>query len=127
MEKINIGQRFEITKDTHLISGISERKIPLLKGTALFVGADKRFWYMLDGKMLELDTSAYEVTDGFSVTGLSEWIYRRISNNWPINEMLEDEADFQGTGLPEQVRSFKECIGEALEELGFYDHTGNTL
>ena len=40
--------------------------------------------------------------------------------------MLEESADYDNTGLPEQVKAFKQSIGDALEELGFYDHTGNT-
>jgi len=127
MEKINIGQRFETTKDTQLIAGISEKASTIKKGTALFAGADKRFWYMLNGKMILIDKDCYEVSDGFSVTGLAEWIYQHISRSWSIDEMLEEQADYEETGLSEQVKAFKESIGEALEELGFYDYAGNTI
>jgi len=41
--------------------------------------------------------------------------------------MLEETADDEETGLPDQVKTFKETIGEALEELGMYNCTGNTL
>ena len=99
----------------------------LRKGTVLFVGADKLYYYMLNGKLLQIDSGKYDVADAFSVTGLAEWIYQRISVTWPIDEMLEEQADYEETGLPEQRKAFKESIENALEELGFYDYTGNTL
>jgi len=127
MKKINIGQRFELTEDMHLKTEISQTPIVIKKGTVLFTGVDGDWFHMLNGKMIQIDKSKNEITKGYSVTGLAEWIYQRISGTWNIDEMLEEQADYDETGLPEQAERFKRDIGEALEELGFYDYTGNTL
>ena len=127
MEKINIGQRLILTEDMHLEAGLSQTPVVIKKGTVLFTGADGNWFYMLNGKMVMIDKDDFEVSNGFSVTGLAEWIYQRISNIWNIDEMLEEQADYEETGLPEQVERFKRDIGDALEELGFYDYTGNRL
>lgn len=40
-----------------------------------------------------------------------------VSNRIPLDEMLD--------GYDETPESFKECVADALEELGMYDNTGN--
>ena len=127
MQKINVGQRFELNADAQVEAGLSGNPVVLKKGTKLFTGADKKFFYMLNGKCLVIDEREYDVTDGVSVTGLAEWIYQRLSFQFPIDEMLDECADDEETGIAQQREAFNRCIGEALEELGFYDHTGNTL
>lgn len=125
--KLNIGQKIELTEDMPITGGLSGDKIALPKGTPLFVGADKKFFYMLNGKMLKINEAEWGITGGYSVTGLAEWLYQRLSHSWGIDEMLEEAVGYDDTQLSDQVKEFKKTIGEALEDLGMYDHTGNTL
>ena len=127
MEKINIGQRFVTNRDVQTTLAISGKQETLPKGSVLFTSADKRFFCMPNGKMWPIREGEYEVADGFSVSGIAEWIYQKISCAWCIDKMIEEQADWDETGIPEQVERFKRDIGDALEELGFYDYTGNTL
>jgi hypothetical protein len=127
MEKVNIGQQIVLNQDITVHGESPETPTIFKKGTSLFVGADKKFYYLLNSKMLLIDTNEIEVTNGFSVTGIAEWIYQRISAVWGIDEMLEEAADDEDTSWSEQATAFKSNIASALEELGFYDHTGNTL
>lgn len=110
----NIGQVLTANKDieTEMFSG--EKSI-IKKGTKTYIGADN-FAHYLDGTIQPLSENA-EVK-GYSVTGLADFIWLHIRNNTPINEdMLED--------YDESPECIKEAIIDALEELGFYDHTGN--
>ena len=126
MKKLNIGQRMEIQDDMPIVGFDKEKPITLKKGTVLFTRADKKFFSMIDGKILKINQDEFEVTNGFSVTGLAAWIYNHLCCEFDIDEMLEERADYEDTGLPQQVEAFMACIGNALEELGLYDYTGNT-
>ena len=83
----------------------------------LYIGADSGLTatHYLNGdiQIFSEDTKI----EGFSVEGISEWIYKLISNRFPLDEMLD--------GYDETAESFKECVADALEELGMYDNTGN--
>lgn len=128
MQKLNIGQRFILTGDM-TVKGFDEETPQIIqKGTVLFAGADKKHpcYHMLNGKILLINKDEKEITDGYSVTGIAEWIYQHISATWNIDEMLENVADYEETSLAEQIKAFKQSIGEALEELGFYDFNGNS-
>lgn len=110
----NIGQMLTASEDIEL-EGFLGTKKTVKKGTKIYIGADN-FAHYLDGTIQPLSENA-EVK-GYSVIGLADLIWLFIRNNTPINEdMLEDYDE-----SPECV---KEAIVDALEELGFYDHTGN--
>ena len=118
MIKYNIGQMLTLSKDVELQGMLSDSKKVKKKGTKLFIGADKKLpmAMFLDGDINLLDKENTEI-DGYSVDGLSEYIYIWLENRFPIGEMLED---YDGT-----KKEFKEVIADALEELGMYDNTGN--
>lgn len=110
----NIGQMLTANKDIEVEMLFGEKRI-IKKGTRIYIGANN-FAHYTDGTIQPLGENA-EVS-GYSVTGLADFIWLYIRNNTPINEdMLEDYDE-----SPECV---KEAIMDALEELGFYDHTGN--
>ena len=84
------------------------------KGTTLYIGADK-FVHYRNGNIRKLGDN-FEVK-GYSAKGLAGYMYSILSYRFPIDEMLEDyDLD---------VGDFKEEIEMALEELVFYDDTGN--
>lgn len=110
----NIGQALTANKDIEAEMCFGEKRT-IRKGTKIYIGADN-FAHHLDGTIQPLGENA-EVS-GYSVSGLADFIWMYIRNNTPINEdMLEDYDE-----SPECV---KEAIMDALEELGFYDHTWN--
>lgn len=110
----NIGQVLIANKDIEVEMCFGEKSI-IKKGTKTYIGADN-FAHHADGTIQPLGENA-EVS-GYSVTGLADFIWLYIRNNTPINEdMLEDYG--------ESSECVKEAIMDALEELGFYDHTGN--
>jgi hypothetical protein len=116
-----------LAKDMNVVGELSGATTVFKKGTPLFAGADKQSFYMLNGKALLINKDIFEVCDGYSVTGLADWIYQKISCVWGIDDLLEEQADCMDTGFPKQREEFINSIAEALEELGFYDITGNTL
>ena len=111
----NIGEKLVFTQDTEQ-EGFLNKKTIVKQGTPVFVGADETpFVHYLNGNMQLLQDDS-EIK-GYSVTGLAEWIYRWLSRDFLIDEMLE-ECD-------RTKEEFIECISDSLEELGMYDHTGN--
>lgn len=110
----NIGQILTANKEIETEMCFGEKRI-IKKGAKIYIGADN-FAHHMDGTIQPLGENAG--VSGYSVTGLADFIWRYIRNSTPINEdMLEDYDE-----SPECV---KEAIADALEELGFYDHTGN--
>lgn len=110
----NIGQTLTTGKDIEVEMCYGEKSI-IKKGIKICIGAD-HFAHFMDGTVQPLGKNA-EVR-GYSVIGLADFIWRYIRNNTPINEdMLED--------YDESPQCVKEAIMDALEELGFYDHTGS--
>jgi hypothetical protein len=117
MEKYNIGQMLELNQDVEAETLITKTKKIRKKGTKLFVTASKKpvMAAYLNGDMEVLDPST--IIEGFSVNGISEWLYIWLRNKYPLEEWLDDyeiERD-----------EFKEELADALEELGMYDNTGN--
>lgn len=112
----NIGQELVIKEDIEQEMCFGTKKTRK-KGTKLYVGADSHLSaaHYLNGdiQVFSEDTKI----EGFSVEGISEWIYKLVSNRIPLDEMLD--------GYDETPESFKECVADALEELGMYDNTGN--
>lgn len=106
---INIGEFFIAKKDIEL-----ENKT-VKKGEKVYIGADG-FAHHRDGTIQSLEDNV-EVK-GYYVRGLADFIWFYIRNNTPINEELLDDYD-------ESPDCVKEAIMDALEELGFYEHTEN--
>lgn len=117
MEKLNIGQMVIYNKDSELRGALSDDPVVIKKGTKAFVGADRKCPKLnfLDGKILML-SDKYEI-DGFSVEGLAEWLYQKLSWKYPLSDFFED-YDIDAT-------EFKETIADELEELDMWDNTGN--
>lgn len=112
MDKYSIGQRLVIDEDVIVETLLTETKNTLKKGTRMYVGVDK-FLHLLDGSIIPTKTEVV----GYSVKGISEFIYKRISRELPIDDMLE-AYELESVELQDK-------ISDALEELGFYDTTGN--
>lgn len=112
----NIGEKLVFTKDTKQ-EKVFNKKIIVKQGTPVFVGADKTpLVHYLNGDIQLLKDNS-EIK-GYSATGIAEWIYEWLSRNFPIDEMLEE--------YDETKEKFIENISDSLEELGMYDHTGNS-
>lgn len=110
----NIGQVLIANKDIEVEMCFGEKSI-IKKGTKTYIRADN-FAHHKDGTIQPLAENA-EVS-GYSVSGLADFIWLYIRNNTPINEDVLEDYD-------ESPECVKEAIMDALEELGFYDHTGN--
>lgn len=119
---LRIGEKVTLTKDIK-VEGLTTSIIK--EGTDLYVGADKKFFYMVNSKLLKIPEDM-EISDGYSVEGLSDWIYRRIRAVMELDYFLENRADELETEFSEQVEVFKNLIVEALTDLGFYGEDGNT-
>lgn len=110
----NIGQNLAARKDLEL-EGIFGEKKTVKKGTKIYIGADNLAHHR-DGTIQPLGENT-EVK-GYSVSGLADFIWGYIRNFTPIDEDVLEEYE----ETPDCVKS---AIMDALEELGFYDHTGN--
>lgn len=114
--KYNIGEMLILEEDLELESCFGNKKLKK-KGTKRFVSANKKMpgLLYLDGK-IQLLPKDIEI-EGYSVEGISEWLYIWLKNAFPLDEFFDDYE----IGKEE----FKDKIAEALEELGMYDNTGN--
>lgn len=113
----SVGQRLVFTEDAELTKAFGTKEI-VKKGTKVYVGAEERFGcfaHYLNGNIQKIGDDV-EIK-GYSVTGIAEWLYEMLSREFPLDEMLEE---YDAT-----EERFKECIEDALEELGMYDSTGN--
>ena len=110
---LNIGQQIKTVKDETVEKAFGSKEV-IKKGTTFYVGADG-FIHYRNGNIRKLGDN-FEVK-GYSAKGLAEYMYSVLSNRFQINEMLED--------YEWKIGDFKEEIEMALEELGFYDDTGN--
>ncbi len=110
----NIGQILTAKEDIEL-EGVLGTKKTVKKGTKIYIGADC-FAHHRDGTIQPLGDNV-EVK-GYSVNGLTDSIWLYIRNFTPIDENALEDYD-------ETPECIKNAIMDALEELGFYDHTGN--
>lgn len=110
----NIGQILTAQKDMEVERCFGEKDI-IKKGTKIYIGADNMAHHA-DGTIQPLSKNL-EV-QGYSVSGLANFIWNYIKKFTPINEDVLEEYD-------ETPDSIKDVIMDALEKLGFYDHTGN--
>lgn len=111
--KYNVGQVIKIKEDFEIESALGNPKT-IKAGTKVYVGADN-FTHMLNGMISPIGKDS-EV-EGYSVKGMADFIYELVSARLPIDDMLED--------YDIEIEDFKENIEDALEELGFWDNTGN--
>ncbi len=107
-----IGQMLQYEEDNEIERCFGKMET-IKKGTKVFVGADG-FCHYLNGN---LQRFADVEIKGYSVSGLTEYLYLWLRNKFEIDEMLDD--------YELESRDFKEEIMSALEELGLYDHVGN--
>ncbi len=110
----NIGQILTAREDIELEGCLGTKKI-VKKGTKIYIGADN-FAHHKDGTIQPIVGNA-EVK-GYSVSGIADFIWLYIRNFTPIDEDVLEDYD-------ETPDCVKNAIMDALEELGFYDHTGN--
>jgi len=113
--KVGIGQLFMFKEDFE-IEGIMGTNVVLKEGTIFQVSAD-RFLITRDGKCIAPDDSM-EI-EGYSAKGIADKIYEKLDLKFGVGDVLEMEY---GITSEEDV---KNTIIDALEELSFYDHTGN--
>lgn len=110
----NMGQVLIANKDVEIERCLGTKDI-IKKGTKVYIGADKMARHK-DGTIQPLGDNV-EVK-GYSVSGLADFIWLYIRNFTPIDE--------EALGYYEETSDcVKLVIMDALEELGFYDHTGN--
>jgi hypothetical protein len=112
----NIGQKFVLKEDKE-VEGCFGTKHILKKGSEMFVTADierPQVIYMNGNIQFLPDDTEIK---GYSVSGLSEWMYNYVYRRLPIRDMMED--------YEVSKKEIIETIEEALEELNFYNHEGN--
>lgn len=110
----NIGQVLTAKKDIE-IERCFGTKDTIKKGMKIYIGADD-FAHHTDGTIQPL--GEHTEVKGYSVKGLADFIWTYIRNFTPISEDVLEEYE-------ETPDCVKDAIMDALEELGFYDHTGN--
>lgn len=113
--KYNIGQIIASKEDVEMEKGFLGDKVIIPKGNKIIIGADSLSHHIRNGFIQSLSEDS--TVEGFSTKGIAEWLYIYLRNHFPIDEMLED--------YDETPETLKESIADALEEIGFYDNTGN--
>ena len=113
--KYLIGQKLTLDKDVEFKSMFADDSFSLKKGKELFVKADDdKYLTDYSGKMYAFK---FEKENGYSVKGITDFIYNLLECRLPLDEILEEyeyeESDVKG------------IIIEALEELGFWSDKGN--
>ena len=110
----NIGQRIRFTKDIEVEKCFGTKDV-IKKDTVAWIGADNLIHHR--NGMIQNFADKEEIK-GYSVEGLADYIWLYIRNNTCVNEELLEDYD-------DSSENVKESIIDALEELGFYDNTGN--
>ena len=114
MRKLNIGEMLIPNKDMPCTALVTNTEEIIKKGTKQFVKAGSFPCVItFSGKEISLSPEHFEVTNGFAVNGIAEWIYRYLRCDFDIDEMLE-AADWDEEGLEKQIEKFKRCIANAL-------------
>lgn len=110
----NIGQVLAAQQDINVERCFGTKDV-IEKGTKIYIGADN-FVHHEDGTIQPLGEDV-EV-NGYSVSGLADFIWTYIRIFTPVDEHYLEEYE-------ETPDCVKNAIMDALEELGFWDHTGN--
>ena len=116
-KKYLIGEKIVLSKDVRFKDMTGCRDVLLKKGYELFVKVDNNK-YLTDfsGRMYPFTFTKKE--NGYSVKGITDFIYNLLECRLPLDDMLE-EFEYEKSDV-------KEIMIEALEELGFWSDTGNT-
>lgn len=110
----NIGQRIRFTKDVEVEKCFGTKDI-VKKDSVAWIGADGLIHHR--NGMIQ-NFAEEEELKGYSVEGLADYIWLFITNKTYVTKDTLDD-------IGETVEEVKEAIMDALEELGFYDNTGN--
>lgn len=104
-----IGQILTSNRDIEVERELSGEKVVIPKGSKIIIGADKLAHHLRDGTIQPLAENI-EVK-GYDTNGISEFIFKFISNQLPLLEMLEyREVDKE---------EFRYEIENSLKEIGF--------
>lgn len=104
-----IGQILTSNRDIEVERELSGEKVVIPKGSKIIIGADKLAHHLRDGTIQPLAENI-EVK-GYDTNGISEFIFKCISNQLPLLEMLE----YREVGKEE----FRYEIENSLKEIGF--------
>ena len=110
----NIGQKITFTEDAEVEKCFGTKDL-IKKDSVAWVGVDGLIHHK-NGMLQKL--SDQEEVNGYSVAGLSDYIWLYIRNHTCIDENLLQDYD-------DSSKNVKDAISNALEDLGFYDHEGN--
>ncbi len=106
-----IGQILTSNRDIEVERELSGEKVIIPKGNKIIIGADKLAHHMMNGMIQPLSENI-EVK-GYDTNGISEFIFKWMSNQLPLIEMLEYcEVDKE---------EFRYEIESALKEIGFLE------
>ena len=109
--KYKIGQILTSNCDVEVEKALSGDKVVIPKGNKIIIGADNMAHHLMNG-MIQPLAENIEVK-GYDANGISEFIFKWISNQFPLIEMLEHcEVDKE---------EFRYEIESALDEIGFLD------
>ena len=106
--KYKIGQILTSNRDIEVEKMFGE-KVIILKGNKIIIGADKFAHHLKDGMIQPLQEGI--IVDGYDTEGIAEYLTKKLSAIFPLEEMLED-YDI------EKAR-FEEEIDFLLDDIGF--------
>lgn len=104
-----IGQILTSKEDVEVEKALSGDKVVIPKGNQIIIGADK-LAHHIRNEMIQPLGENIEVK-GYDAAGLAEYIYKKIRNQFEIDEMLENYDDTK--------ERFIEEIEYALDDIGF--------
>lgn len=107
--KYKIGQILTVKRDFNVEMAFSDEKRTILKGAKIIIGPDRLAHHLRDDCIQPLAEDAE--LDGYDTHGIAEYLYQRISQHFPIDDMLEQYDDTKES-LIEEI----EC---ALDDIGF--------
>ena len=107
--KYKIGEILVSTKDTTVQMALSNETKVIPKGNEVIVGADG-LAHHLRTDMIQPFKKGTEI-EGYDTNGLTEYLYRCLSQHFPLKEMLK-EHDYDSS-------FFRVVIQAALEDIGF--------
>ena len=114
--KYKIGQILTSNRDIEVEKMFGE-KVIIPKGNKIIIGADKFAHHLKDGMIQPLQECI--IVDGYDTEGIAEYLTKKLSAIFPLEEMLED-YDI------EKAR-FEEEIDFLLDDIGFQENRRMTI
>ena len=103
-----VGQILEANCDTEVEKALSGEKVVIPKGNKIIIGADKFAHHLRDGMIQPLQKDA--IVEGYDSEGIAEYLTKKLSAIFPLEEMLED-YDIEKERFEEEIDFLLDDIG----------------